>query len=1056
MKTHFTLLKSSLMVLFLGLGLSSWGQTITEDFEAQTALKSSYEDGSFIGADGVIFTYVHSRNEALGTSDDSSIDGKGIMLRRANEPSSIEFTLPNGVGNLSFEYRKAFTGGSDRVLAVLVNGVQEYLTPAFGGSSGADATVYTFNENIDEAGPVTIKITYPTGTATGNRQITIDNISWTAFEDVEPEEVPVVTEDVFLGQVGVPFSETILATENPNSYVITAGSLPSGLTLNPSTGEISGTPTEAGDNFEFTIVASNSVGDSDPANFLIAIEKGEQTVASLDDINAYFGAADITLPIETDQGFTLSYATGDSNVATVSGNILTIVGLGTTELYALAEDVNENYEDYIEEFTITVTEEPELDHIVISQVYGGGGNSGASYNRDYIELFNPTNQPININGYALRYASATGNSWSSNVNHILPDVTIQPGKYYLIQTTNSGATGASLPTPDYTFTTNMDIAGANGKLVLWSNSGSLSSNICPTSGSGTIIDFVGFGTANCYEGTGAAPAGSNTTAVIRKNNGNQDTDDNSNDFETGTPNPRNSSFGTAIWENGAWIGTPAIDTDVIIRDLLIVDETNQVSFSAKTLTLEEGGSILIESGSSITVEGAIISNGDFEVEAGANLVQINDVENTGAITVEVKAMTEWFGYNMFSSPVAGQSLGGIFTNGENNGNEYLTYSYTDENTHSWEATTDTAFGLGLGYMFAAPMTAPLGELASYNYEFTGVPNNGTVELSVSESFIAIGNPYPSAIDADEFMSHNNIVGAIHIWRNSHFYNYGVGEYAGVNYITINGLTTVGAEGGNIEAGQGFVVATDAGTIEFTNEMRLAESAGVFYKPASSDKHILWLNLYNENNMLNQIAVGYAEGATEGYDNQMDAKMFGYAGSALYSIITGEQDAYAIQGRSLPFTNTDAVALGFRAAQAGTYTVSLADFNGLFANGQDIYLKDNATQTYHDLKDGAYTFVSEQGIFESRFEVVYQADGELSTNVPTLDNSWIVYSQDNGFQIETQGFELKEVLVYDMLGRLVYNNQAEGTSHTISNIANGVLIVKVITTDNQVLTRKTAK
>src|SRR5690606_28233395 len=211
-----------------------------------------------------------------------------------------------------------------------------------------------------------------------------------------------------------------------------------------------------------------------------------------------------------------------------------------------------------------------------------------------------------------------------------------------------------------------------------------------------------------------------------------------------------------------------------------------------------------------------------------------------------------------------QSLGGIFTNGENNGNEYLTYSYTDENTHSWEATTDTAFELGLGYMFAAPMTAPLGELASYNYEFTGVPNNGDVTINVAgTSFKALGNPYPSAIDAGEFMSHNSSVGAIHIWKNINFYDFDEEEYDGVNYITINELATVGTEGGNIEAGQGFVVSTGAGTIEFTNEMRLAESAGVFYKPASSDKHILWLNLYNENNMLNQIAVGYAEGATEG-------------------------------------------------------------------------------------------------------------------------------------------------------------------------------------------------
>lgn len=1024
MKTnYFKWLKSSLMVLFLGLGLSSWGQTITEDFETQTALDSSYANGSFIGADGVTFTYVHSRNEGLGTSDDYSIDGKGIMLRRADESSSIEFTLPNGVGNLSFEYRKAFTGGSDRVLAVLVNGVQEYFTPAFGGSSGADATVYTFNENIDEEGSVTIKITYPTGTTSGNRQITIDNISWTAFEDVEPEEVPVVTEDVFFGQVGVPFSETILATENPNSYVITAGSLPSGLTLNPFTGEISGTPTEAGDNFEFTIVASNSVGDSDPANFLIAIEKGEQTVTGLADITAYFGDADITLPATTEQGFTLVYDIDPSTVATIDGNVLSFTGLGSVDFMAIAIDNDENYEDYLEVFTVTVTEAPEM--------YLGNGVferiTSVDDLTDGYYVFAYNNNAMNTTLSSGKFGEATIDSAGGFV--VNPDESV----VWKIETIDGGKTIWNDEIEkfiNYSSSTNFTLVdNTTGDNFKW--------NISDDSGNFLITSVASPNRGIIHRSTGVFGAYSTTNL-------------------SGTEYNTLQLFKlveSTTWDGLAWSNGDPDTTKVTVLDAPIIVGAAGMT---KALIVTENGGITIPTGTSVTVQGAVVNHGDFTVEAGGNLIQVDDVENTGAITVEVKAMTEWFGYNMFSSPVAGQSLGGIFTNGENNGNEYLTYSYTDENTHGWEATTDTAFGLGLGYMFAAPMTAPLEELASYNYEFTGVPNNGTVELSVSESFIAIGNPYPSAIDADEFMSHNNIVGAIHIWRNSHFYNYGVGEYAGVNYITINGLTTVGAEGGNIEAGQGFVVATDAGTIEFTNEMRLAESAGVFYKPASSDKHILWLNLYNENNMLNQIAVGYAEGATEGYDNQMDAKMFGYAGSALYSIITGEQDAYAIQGRSLPFTNTDAVALGFRAAQAGTYTVSLADFNGLFANGQDIYLKDNATQTYHDLKDGAYTFVSEQGIFESRFEVVYQADGELSTNVPTLDNSWIVYSQDNGFQIETQGFELKEVLVYDMLGRLVYNNQAEGTSHTISNIANGVLIVKVITTDNQVLTRKTAK
>lgn len=153
----------------------------SENFEAQTALTTSYADGSFSGqTSGVNVNYVHSRNEGLSTVDDYSINGKGIMLRRSDEPSSVEFVIPNGVGTFTFKYRKAFTAGvGNRVLAVFVNGVQTNTIAGF-GAAGTDATVYTSNTNINASGSVTVKISYPTGTATGNKQITIDDVSWTA------------------------------------------------------------------------------------------------------------------------------------------------------------------------------------------------------------------------------------------------------------------------------------------------------------------------------------------------------------------------------------------------------------------------------------------------------------------------------------------------------------------------------------------------------------------------------------------------------------------------------------------------------------------------------------------------------------------------------------------------------------------------------------------------------------------------------------------------------------------------------------------------------------
>lgn len=174
--------------------------------------------------------------------------------------------------------------------------------------------------------------------------------------------------------------------------------------------------------------------------------------------------------------------------------------------------------------------------VVISQIYGGGGNAGATYTHDFIELYNQTSSSVNLTGWSVQYASATGTSWQVTAL----SGSIAPGGYYLIQQAAGSGGTTPLPTPDAIGTIAMSATA--GKVALVNNSTALS-GACPTGSQ--IVDFVGFGaTANCFEGVGPAPAPSNTTAIFRKDGGNQDTDNNNADFETGTPNPRNSSFST--------------------------------------------------------------------------------------------------------------------------------------------------------------------------------------------------------------------------------------------------------------------------------------------------------------------------------------------------------------------------------------------------------------------------------------------------------------------------------------------------------------------------------
>ncbi len=171
------------------------------------------------------------------------------------------------------------------------------------------------------------------------------------------------------------------------------------------------------------------------------------------------------------------------------------------------------------------------DKVVISQIFGGGGNSGAPYRNDFIEIFNAGNTPVNLAGWSIQYGSATASTWSTTP---LTSITLSPGQYYLIQQAG-GNNGVQLPTPDATGTIAM--AAGSGKVALVRSATALT-GACPNDPN--IVDLAGYGsTANCFRGSGPAPAASNRNAAMRQTNGCTDTRDNSSDFAPATPNARN-------------------------------------------------------------------------------------------------------------------------------------------------------------------------------------------------------------------------------------------------------------------------------------------------------------------------------------------------------------------------------------------------------------------------------------------------------------------------------------------------------------------------------------
>jgi len=175
-------------------------------------------------------------------------------------------------------------------------------------------------------------------------------------------------------------------------------------------------------------------------------------------------------------------------------------------------------------------------NIVISQIYGAGGNSGAVLKNDYIELFNRGNTPVDVTGWSLQYTSATGISWGSQKT-VLTGV-IQPGQYFLVPE-QGGTNGTAIPAGDVAGG-NFNMAAGAGKLALVSSSTSLTAVTCPTDA--TIVDLIGYGTtANCAETANITPNLTATTAALRLSNGCTDTNNNSADFVVGAPAPRNSS-----------------------------------------------------------------------------------------------------------------------------------------------------------------------------------------------------------------------------------------------------------------------------------------------------------------------------------------------------------------------------------------------------------------------------------------------------------------------------------------------------------------------------------
>ncbi|PXY44564.1 hypothetical protein DMB68_13945 [Flavobacterium hydrophilum] len=537
-----------------------------------------------------------------------------------------------------------------------------------------------------------------------------------------------------------------------------------------------------------------------------------------------------------------------------------------------------------------------------------------------------------------------------------------------------------------------------------------------------------------------------------------------------------------IWDGTKWSKTgdatlPAADDKIVFEDSYIIS----TDMSGCSCTVNSGD-IVVNSDKTLTITNAVnVNSGTLTFENNASLVQKNATVNSGNIIYKrTSTPMKNFDFTYWSSPVSGQTLYNLSPN--TRWDKYLSFTGTVWREEQYGASVMAS---GIGYIIRTPAEGswPNGEHVAFPYsqevEFIGIPNNGNIsgQSVTAGNYYLIGNPYPSAISADSFLFENSnnssiLDGTIYFWTHNTPVQI-VGSqpaYSSSDYATYNGVggtsTSPAPSGGNepsgnIAAGQSFFALASAnGTVAFNNTMRIQGDNNQFFKSVKEakssllEKHRLWLNMTNKDGAFKQLLLGYVAGATNGYDGNFDGISFdGNAYIDFYSTNLGSN--LAIQGRVLPFNDSDIVPLGYRTIIAGEFTISINKADGILST-QPVYLEDKLTHTIKDLSQSDYTFTTGKGVFNNRFVLRYTNKTLAADEFEQDNNSVVVWVDNKNLRLNSQGENMNKVSIYDISGKLIYNDSDISSSEVvISNLKfkNEVLLIKILLANNHIINKK---
>lgn len=511
------------------------------------------------------------------------------------------------------------------------------------------------------------------------------------------------------------------------------------------------------------------------------------------------------------------------------------------------------------------------------------------------------------------------------------------------------------------------------------------------------------------------------------------------------------------------------------------ETVNKIEIS-ENLTLQNNAALLLDTTKTLVISKRLINlSGSALFKDRSSLVQIDNLTNEGIVTYQRNTRElKHLDFVYWGAMVNNRMIKDIWMT-----NASESFYQFNAASNSWTLLSgNTLMTPGRGYIararyisggwpinnvFPLPPGVPI-----YQANFTNTPNNGNIIVDISaDKHNLLGNPYPSAIDMEEFMKQGEesvedgpFLPTYYIWtQTTPITN---NSYTGNDYAYYNAATSTATSVADftpnkyLNAGQAFFIKTKAtapAQVLFNNEQRVINQNDNFTKPGNSksEKNIVssvmdryWLNLKNSIQDYKQIAIVHLSKATNEYDQLLESPAFnGNANMNFFSLVGTSR--IGIQARASMITQ-DEFLLGFQASIAGTYQIELAKKEGIF-DTHPIYLEDMLTNQVHNLQSGVYSFSTSAGLFLSRFKIKYE-DVNLGTNPMELQNL-VAYFNNQTLFVKTSGEILEKVEIYDIQGRLLQSLDKIQSIYLEKNLllANQVVIIKIKTTDGKTGTKK---